>query len=340
MVAALTGISRSSMLPRRGPARRPAAGVHPARRGDVFIAEEDIMSSPRPGRPHLPGDARTGDFLPLPRISYDEAMLKYGCDKPDLRFGLEIHDVTGLARGVEFKVFKSVAESGGCVRGLCAPACGSLSRKELDELTASSASTARRAGLVQGRGGQAQLAIAKFFNEASRDSSLRNSAPRAATSCCSSPTPWRLRRSRCAPCGSTCQRLNCRSPAISSCAGRGLPAVGVRQGPEAVAGLPPSVYVAASGGHRPPGERPRQREGPRLRHRAERHGDRGGSIRIHDPQTQQRVFRALSINEESARAKFGFLLDACVLARPRTAASRWGWTGLSCSFSAWTPSAT
>jgi aspartyl-tRNA synthetase len=73
--------------------------------------------------------------LPLPRLRYSEAMLRYGTDKPDLRYGLEIVDVSDLANRTEFKVFKGAIESGGKVRGLNAKsAVEKFSRKGLDEL--------------------------------------------------------------------------------------------------------------------------------------------------------------------------------------------------------------
>jgi aspartyl-tRNA synthetase len=73
--------------------------------------------------------------LPLPRLVYDESMRRFGCDSPDLRFGMELIDITDIAREVDFKVFRSVAESGGQVRGLCAVgAAEKHSRKTLDEL--------------------------------------------------------------------------------------------------------------------------------------------------------------------------------------------------------------
>ncbi len=56
--------------------------------------------------------------LPLPRLKYSDVMLKYGSDKPDLRYGLEIHDISEVAAVSEFKVFKDVLEAGGVVRGL------------------------------------------------------------------------------------------------------------------------------------------------------------------------------------------------------------------------------
>ncbi|NPV70631.1 MAG: aspartate--tRNA ligase [Firmicutes bacterium] len=72
---------------------------------------------------------------PFPRLSYAEAMLKYGSDKPDLRFGLEISDITDLVKDSQFKVFSSTAGSGGVVRSFAVPGAAGWSRKDLDDLT-------------------------------------------------------------------------------------------------------------------------------------------------------------------------------------------------------------
>jgi aspartyl-tRNA synthetase len=71
----------------------------------------------------------------FPRITHSEAMSRYGSDKPDTRFGLELKDVTDIAAGCGFKVFASVAAAGGQVKGINAKGCASFSRKEIDELT-------------------------------------------------------------------------------------------------------------------------------------------------------------------------------------------------------------
>lgn len=68
------------------------------------------------------------------RITYDEAMHLYGCDKPDLRFGLQLFDATEVFRNSEFAVFKSVIESGGFIRGVRYPGGAKLSRKEIGVL--------------------------------------------------------------------------------------------------------------------------------------------------------------------------------------------------------------
>ncbi len=72
---------------------------------------------------------------PFPRLSYKDAMSLYGCDAPDLRFEMTIKEITDLAEKSDFKVFKSVAESGNQIRGINATGCGTLSRKDIDGLT-------------------------------------------------------------------------------------------------------------------------------------------------------------------------------------------------------------
>lgn len=74
--------------------------------------------------------------LPLPRMPYAEAMERFGSDKPDQRFGLELKNITDLAGRAEFKVFKEAAESGGQVKGLCVPGGAGFSRQEIDSLIA------------------------------------------------------------------------------------------------------------------------------------------------------------------------------------------------------------
>ena len=73
---------------------------------------------------------------PLPRLTYREAMERYGSDKPDTRYGLELVDLTDIARETEFAVFRAAVEAGGTVRGINVKGAASrLSRKEMDKLT-------------------------------------------------------------------------------------------------------------------------------------------------------------------------------------------------------------
>jgi len=72
---------------------------------------------------------------PFPRMTYAEAMRRYGSDKPDIRYGLEFNDLTELVRNTEFVVFKGAAESGGAIEGICVPGGAEFSRREIDALT-------------------------------------------------------------------------------------------------------------------------------------------------------------------------------------------------------------
>jgi len=84
---------------------------------------------------------------PFPRLPYDEAMARFGSDKPDLRFGLELADCSALFAGGEFQAFAQTLAGGGVVKGLRMPGAGGMSRKELDDLTAE-AKQAGAKGLV------------------------------------------------------------------------------------------------------------------------------------------------------------------------------------------------
>src|SRR5918998_3981365 len=102
---------------------------------------------------------------PFPRLTYAEAMERFGSDKPDIRFGLELTDVSEVARTSEFKVFRGAVEAGGSVRGISVGRLGNLSRRELDELTAVAATGGAR-GLAHFRVEEDELTgpIAKFFS--------------------------------------------------------------------------------------------------------------------------------------------------------------------------------
>ncbi|HOY83875.1 MAG: aspartate--tRNA ligase [Candidatus Cloacimonetes bacterium] len=72
--------------------------------------------------------------LPFARLGYQEAMDRFGCDKPDLRFGLELKDLSASLKGSEFQVFKSALEAGGVIKALAIPGGAEYSRKQQDEL--------------------------------------------------------------------------------------------------------------------------------------------------------------------------------------------------------------
>jgi len=71
---------------------------------------------------------------PFPYLSYKETMEKYGTDKPDIRFGLELKDISDIAASTDFQIFRSALDNNGKVKGICVPGCSHYARHQLDEL--------------------------------------------------------------------------------------------------------------------------------------------------------------------------------------------------------------
>ena len=113
---------------------------------------------------------------PFPRLDYRDAMSRFGSDKPDLRFGLELADVTEMAGETGFQVFRSVVSTGGVVKGFAAPGCAGYSRRQLDQLTDEARSRGAR-GLVtvaigEGDGGLESLTMEQIRSAAARHLTL------------------------------------------------------------------------------------------------------------------------------------------------------------------------
>ncbi len=102
-----------------------------------FVESDDVLAMIDGLMARIAKEIRGQDVqLPLPRMTYDEAMRRYGTDAPDLRFEMEIADCTDLAASSEFRVFRSVAEAGNFVRGLTVKGVADqFSRKRIDQLT-------------------------------------------------------------------------------------------------------------------------------------------------------------------------------------------------------------
>ena len=96
---------------------------------DIYLLVEEMLANV------FKGVLGVSLSLPFPRLTYEEAMSRFGTDKPDLRFRLELKDVSALASKIKFEVFRNVLEKDGIVKGLRLPQGASLSRKELEELS-------------------------------------------------------------------------------------------------------------------------------------------------------------------------------------------------------------
>ncbi len=135
-----------------------------------FIDEEDVFSLVEELMTVLFKQIDRPIKTPFPRIRYDEAMARYGSDAPDLRFGLEIVDLTEILKDAQFKVFSQAVQNGGVVRAINARGCASWTRREIDEMG--------KMAVDNGAKGMAWIActenelkspITKFLNQAEID---------------------------------------------------------------------------------------------------------------------------------------------------------------------------
>jgi aspartyl-tRNA synthetase len=100
-----------------------------------FIDEEDLIGLIEPLYARIVRETQDVEVVtPFPRLTYDEMLDRFGSDKPDLRYGMELVDLGDVFAGTVFKAFASVLAAGGRIKALAATGGGSLSRKELDEL--------------------------------------------------------------------------------------------------------------------------------------------------------------------------------------------------------------
>jgi len=275
----------------------------------AFVEEDDVISVIEGMLARVFEDAGfEAPPAPWPRMPYDEAMARYGSDRPDVRFGLEIQDLGGALAGTEFKVFSGALGSGGVVRGLNAGA-RELPRSELDALT----ELVKRFGagglvwaFVQDDGGW-RSPIAKFLSDDER----------AAIGRALSAGPGDLLlivadRPQIAATALGELRLELSRRFDLVPAGRhellwviDFPMFEYNDEEDRWDALH-HPFTAPVGSFDDPGA---------LRSRAydvvlDGAEIGGGSIRINRPEVQQQVFTALGISEEEADARFGFLLEA------------------------------
>lgn len=109
--------------------------------------------------------------LPFPRMTYDDAMARYGLDRPDLRFGLELCDISDIVENTGFKVFSSVVKKGGLVKAINAKGCADFTRRQIDDLTDFVAVYKAKglAWIKVKEDASWQSPIAKFFTDEEKD---------------------------------------------------------------------------------------------------------------------------------------------------------------------------
>jgi len=136
-----------------------------------FVDEEQVISMTEGMIQTLFKETLDLDLTPpFNRLTFDESMERFGTDRPDLRFGMELVDLTDIAARCGFKVFRSIADSNGTVRAINAKGCATFSRKELDVLTDYAVQFGAKglAWVKMKEGGEWQSPIAKFFTDEER----------------------------------------------------------------------------------------------------------------------------------------------------------------------------
>jgi len=250
---------------------------------------------------------------PFPRLTYADAMDRFGLDRPDLRFGLELVDVSDLVEHTGFKLFSSVVKSRGLVKAVNAKGCASFTRKQIDELT-EFAAVYRAKGLawIKIKEDQWQSPIAKFFTDDEKQAltDRLNLSPGdivffvADQPAIANEALGQLRNE-------LARRLDL------------IPAD--RFSFTWVTDFPLMEYDDTEKRYQAlhhPFTAPNEADIPKLDSAPLEVSSRaydlvlngieigGGSIRIHDTALQEKVLACLGINEDQAREKFGFLLEA------------------------------
>ncbi len=273
-----------------------------------FIGQEDIVRLTEGLVAAVWGEGGYTVPAEFPRMSYADAMERFGCDRPDLRYGLEITDVSDVFRGTDFGIARSALEQGGRIRGIVVPGGAALSRKQVDEIEAE-AKAAGAMGLLRIKhvNGALEGPAAKFLGEGA---AARLGLPEgavglyvAATDRVANPALDRVRQD-------VARRLELVPPSAHAF-------LWVTDFP--LFDLDPSTGQLASVHH--PFTSPHPDDVPLLDSAPERvraqaydvvfNGTElgGGSIRISDPALQSRMFTLLGIDEATAQARFGFLLE-------------------------------
>lgn len=133
-----------------------------------FVDEEDIISLNERLMQSIFKETKDIDLkIPFDRISYDEAMERFGSDKPDVRFGMELKNITNIVNGSDFQVFQSAIDMGGSVRGICVKNACDMPRKKIDALV-EFAKTHGAKGLAWiglNDDGSFKTTISKFFTD-------------------------------------------------------------------------------------------------------------------------------------------------------------------------------
>jgi aspartyl-tRNA synthetase len=258
-------------------------------------------------------------FRPFPRLTFAEAMARFGTDKPDLRFGIEIADLDGLVAGTEFRVFNAAIESGERVMAIAAPGCAGYSRREIDDLTrlATGAGAKGIVPIALGPEG-VRSPLTRYFSAQQLEAIARRVGAQpgdlilvvadAFETAVTALGELRLELGR---------RLGLLDPNV-------LAFAWVTEMPAFEWNAERNAWQAKHHQFTAPlDEDLEQLESETGRVRAKQYDVvcngyelGGGSIRIHQRQVQERIFRLIGMTDAEARQKFGHLLEAFEFGTP------------------------
>ncbi|MDD3807857.1 MAG: aspartate--tRNA ligase [Candidatus Marinimicrobia bacterium] len=279
-----------------------------------FVDEKDVCDVAERLLSYIMRKVRNVDLsMPIPVLSYHEAMEKYGTDKPDTRFDLQLFSVDMIAEKTSFQIFKSVLSAGGVIRGLVVPGGSTFSRKEIEEYT----QIAKKYGLqgltfVKVEGGSLSGGISKFFTLELMKALIQQSNAKDGDLIFFSADRWETALTAL---GAVRTQLG---KALNLIDKEAYHALWIHEFPLLERNEEENRYEAK---HHPFTAPNPEDEGlletnpEKVRARAydlvlNGHEIAGGSIRIHHEELQKKMFSILGISSEEARQKFGFLLDA------------------------------
>jgi aspartyl-tRNA synthetase len=281
-----------------------------------FIEREDVLSLIEEMVTRIVEDLSDKQLLskPFPRLSYAEAMARFGTDRPDMRFGMELMDISSLVMESGFRVFSSTVAEGGQVKGIRAPGCAGYSRRQIDELTelAKKEGAAGLAWLALGEGKEIRSSFAKFLADGEIEPILQAmQAEEGDLLLFVADQPKTVAGSLSALRLELGVQLGFRDRKILSCCWvidfplfewnedeeRWDPSHHLFTSP-----MPEDLPLLDSD---PGAARGQQYD---LVINGEETG--GGSIRIHQREVQEKVFQLIGLNLEQARERFGHMLEA------------------------------
>jgi aspartyl-tRNA synthetase len=256
---------------------------------------------------------------PFPSMTWAEAMERFGIDRPDLRFGLELKNVSDIVANADFKVFASVVKNGGLVKAINAKGCADFTRKQIDELT-EFAAVYRAKGLawIKIKEDQWQSPIAKFFSDAEKEALKQ-----------------RLDLEPGDIVFFVADKPNITNEALGQLRNELARRLGLIDDNEFkftwITHFPMFEYDETEKRYQAlhhPFTAPMEADIDKLESNPLDVNSRaydlvlngveigGGSIRIHDSELQERVLKCLGIGKEEANEKFGFLLEALTFGAP------------------------